>query len=403
MSARTRLSAVADDVLLARAYLSRVGEPCHIGLWNFVRSAGPVAAMEAIRSAMAPVEVQRAVATRAAVADPYADLEVAERLGIRLVVPESDEWPHFALAALEHAGAERLGRYEAGERAQSEQGEPIPPLALWVRGAGETTALAVRSVAFVGSRASTSYGEHVATEWSYELASQDVTVISGGAFGIDAASHRGALAANGVSILVTAAGPDRPYPASNARLYDRVAANGLVISESPPGASPQKQRFLSRNRLIAAFSTGTVVVEAARRSGALNTAGHCTRLGRPLMAVPGPVTSATSRGCHDLLRWETTPAKLVGSAQDVLAVVGAAGEGLREPREPAQDDRAAMIEGLDPVVRRVLEGLPARRFAGPDEIAVRSGVEALEVIRALPVLQLAGLAESSEAGHRVAR
>lgn len=403
MNSASRDSAVPEEVLIARAFLSRVGESCHIPLWRFVRGEGPVAAMQAIRAGTAPAEVQSAVASRAATADPLADLDVAEQLGIRLVVPESDDWPHFALAVLEHTGAQRLARYEAGEHAQSDQGEPIPPLALWVRGGGELAGLGMRAVAVVGSRASTPYGEHVAAEWSYELAAQQVTVISGGAFGIDAAAHRGALAADGNCVLVTAAGPDRPYPASNAHLYERVAVNGLVISESPPGAAPQKQRFLHRNRLIAAFATGTVVVEAARRSGALNTAGHARRIGRPLMAVPGPVTAASSRGVHDLLRWETNPAILVGSAQDVLAVIGAAGEGLREQRQPPVDERAAAIDALDPTARRVLEGLPARRFASPDEIAARSGVQPLEVLRALPVLQIAGLCDSGDAGYRIAR
>jgi DNA processing protein len=394
---------VDEDVQLARAYLSRVGEGCHIPLWAFVRAEGPLAAAAAIQSGSAPSEVQSAVSSRAAAADAAQDLEVADQLGIRLVVPESADWPHFALSVLEHAGAARLARYEAGERRHSEQGEPTPPLALWVRGAGDITKLGMRSVAFVGSRTSTSYGEHVATKWSYELAQQDVTIVSGGAFGIDAAAHRGALAANGVTILVTAGGVERAYPAANARLYDRVAESGLIVSESPPGRAPQKQRFLYRNRLIAALSSGTVVVEAARRSGALNTAGHCARLGRPLMAIPGPVSSEMSRGCHDLVRWDSNPATLVGSSEDVLAVVGAAGEGLRTPGEPTTDERAAAIEALDDVTRRVLEGLPARRFAGTDEIAVRSGVGPLDVIRALPMLQLAGLVESTEAGHRVSR
>jgi DNA processing protein len=394
---------VAQDILLARAYLSRVGEACHIPLWAFIREVGPVDAAAAIRGGVAPSPVQSAVASRAAVADPEADLEVAAQLGIRLVVPESDEWPHFAFSVLEHAGAERLARYEAGERRSFDYGEPIPPLALWVRGTAELAKVGVRSVAFVGSRASTSYGEHVATNWSYELAQQDVTIVSGGAFGIDAAAHRGALAAEGTTVLVTAAGVERPYPSANARLYDRVAETGLIVSESAPGSAPQKHRFLYRNRLIVALSAGTVIVEAARRSGALNTAGHCVRLGRPLMAVPGPVTSTTSHGCHDLIRWEQNPATLVGSSEDILAVVGAAGEGLRDSRQPVADARGAAIEALDEVSRRVLEGLPARRFAGVDEIAVRSGVPTLLVIRTMPTLQMAGLVESNEAGHRVSR
>jgi DNA processing protein len=167
-----------------------------------------------------------------------------------------------------------------------------------------------------------------------------------------------------------------------------------------------QESFLTRNRLIAALSTGTVVVEAACRSGAVNTAGHCFSLGRPVMAVPGPVTSPMSAGCHDLLRREAGPALLVTCVEDVLAVVGSIGDGLaggpRERLEAGGNDVRAELDSLDPVARRVFEGLPARRAARPEEIAQRCGVSALEVIRSLPVLDLAGLLDASDAGYRIA-
>jgi DNA processing protein len=273
-------------------------------------------------------------------------------------------------------------------------------LALWVRGVGDLTVLALRSAGIVGARAATTYGNHVSSELGYGLASTGVAVVSGGAYGIDAAAHRAALAAHGTTVLVSAAGLDRPYPPGNAALFERVGAEGLLISESPPGFAPQRRRFLTRNRLVAAFSTGVVVVEAAARSGATNTATHARTLGRPLMAVPGPVTSAMSTGCHDLLRRDEDPALLVTSADDVLAVVGSVGEGLPGDKAPVADVRSE-LDLLDPMARTVFEGLQARRYARPDEVAVRSGVSALDVIRALPALDEAGLVERDGSGLRI--
>jgi DNA processing protein len=397
---------VSDEILLARAYLSRVAEPASVPVWDCVRRLGPVAAARMIGEGGGSAQLSAATAARREHADPQADLEAAQRHGIRLVVPESADWPHFAFAALERTGRARARTFHAGEGKGNESGEPMPPLALWVRGPGELAALGVRSVGIVGSRAATAYGEHVTADLSYGLAGRGVVVVSGGAYGIDAAAHRGALAAGGQTVVVSAGGLDRPYPTGNATLFTRAAESGLVISESPPGAAPQRHRFLTRNRLIAALSTGTVVVEAARRSGAANTAHHCITLGRPVMAVPGPVTSPLSAGCHDLLRRETAPALLVTCVEDVLAVVGAMGDGLdADPAaraQPQSDDVRAELDVLDPVARRVFEGLPARRPARPDEIAQRCGVTPLEVIRSLPVLDLAGLLEASDGGYRIA-
>jgi DNA processing protein len=397
-----------DSVLLARAYLSRVAEPAHIGLWSFVQAVGPTDAAAAIRTGTAPPDVLGATAARRDRTDPQADLAAAQRCGARLVVPESDDWPHFAFGALERTAQDRAASYHDGQRTHRESGEPIPPLALWARGPLELASVGVRSAGLVGSRAATSYGEQVSSELAYGLAGAGVVVVSGGAYGIDAAAHRAALAAGGPTVLVSAGGLERPYPPGNARLFAQVAESGLVLSESPPGCAPQRRRFLTRNRLIAALGTGTVVVEAARRSGARNTAGHCITLGRPLMAVPGPVTSPMSRGCHDLIRDEQHPAILVGSVEDVLAVVGGVGEGLAAgagsvaaPPAPGTGLRAE-LDALDPVARQVFEGLGPRRFLLPDEIGARSGVAPLEVIRALPALELAGLAESGADGYRIA-
>ena len=158
------------------------------------------------------------------------------------------------------------------------------------------------------------------------------TVVSGAAIGIDGAAHRGALAVDGATVAVLACGVDRVYPAAHATLLERIAATGLVVSEYPPGSVPARHRFLVRNRLIAALGAGTVVVEAALRSGAQRTAADTEALGRLVMAVPGPVTSGPSAGCHQLIR---DGALLVTSADDVLEAVGRLGVDLApEPDLP---------------------------------------------------------------------
>jgi DNA processing protein len=178
-------------------------------------------------------------------------------------------------------------------------------------------------LAIVGARAATAYGTHVAAEIAADLASQDWAIISGAAYGIDAAAHGGALAVSGCTIAVLACGPDIAYPREHRRLLAAVAARGAVISEYPPGRRPDRMRFLTRNRIIAALALGgTIVVEAAARSGTLTTARHASDLGRPLIAVPGPVTSASSAGCHALIREQR--ATLITSAGDIITHVSPA-------------------------------------------------------------------------------
>ena len=370
-----------------------------------MRRHGPVETAQAIRSGESAGLVSEATAARVEHIDPYADLEAAQRRGVRLVVPESDEWPHFAFSALEAAALRRAERYANGDRAQSESGELIPPLALWVRGTVDLAAVGVRSVAIVGARSATDYGERLARELAAGLSEHDVTVVSGGAYGIDAAAHRGALAVGSETVLVSAGGLDKPYPPGNAGLFDQVAECGLLVSESPPGCDPRRRRFLTRNRLIAALGTGTVVVEAAHRSGALNTARHCVELGRPLMAVPGPVTSPMSAGCHRLLASEQGRAHLVTGLNDVLQFVGSSRDLVAET-DPTRLENAGLRERLDildATARQVFDGFPARGWTDPDRLAVATGLAPLAVVRALPMLEISGLVESSAEGFRIAR
>lgn len=398
------MGGVSDDVLFARAFLNRIAEPASIPLWLAVRRDGPVEVARAIREGRGGAMVSAAVAARAEEADPYADLEAAQRHGIRLIVPESAEWPHFALSALEAAGERRARRWVAGDRQHSESGEPIPPLALWVGGSLDLATVGVRAIALVGSRYASPYGAGVARQFAGELAEKGFTIVSGGAFGIDAAVHRAALDVGGETVLVSAGGLDQPYPPGNAGLYDRVAETGLCVSESPPGCAPRRRRFLTRNRLIAAFGIGTIVVEAAWRSGALNTANHCLELGRVLMAVPGPVTSPSSAGCHRILAREENRAQLVTCVNDVLEHVGSPRDVLAEPDPERRKGfgLADRLDALEPAERQVFDGFPARAWTDPDRLTLATGLSPVTVIRALPVLELSGLIESADQGYRIA-
>jgi DNA processing protein len=387
---------VHPGVRRARVWLTRAVEPGVIDFWRFVETCGPVEAVRLIRSGRAPARILRLVGPRAGQDETLADLRRAERCGARLVTPEDDEWPAYPLHALTLATAEEPD--EPGDQSARTLAL-VPPLALWVRGAGRLDELADRSVAIVGSRASTAYGEHVAGEFGYQLAERGWTVVSGGAYGIDAAAHRGALAAGGPTIAVLACGVDRPYPAGNGALLHRIAESGLLVSEWPPGAAPHQHRFLVRNRLIAGLTRGTVVVEAAARSGAVATANRARALRKEVMAVPGPVTSAMSVGCHELLRGdegEVTP-RLVASAAHVLEVVGLLGADLVDPPERPTGPR----DGLSDVAVRVLDACPVRIGVSPERLARIAGCDVLDVLRVLPALELAELVQWTGTGWRV--
>ena len=201
--------------------------------------------------------------------------------------------------------------------------------------------LVERSVAVVGSRASTPYGDSVGAELAADLGEADYTVVSGGAFGIDAAAHRGSLASRSPTLAILAGGLDQPYPAGHGSLFERIAERGVLVSELPPGQHPTRTRFLSRNRLIAALTPGTVMVEAAARSGARNTVTWASALHRVVMAVPGPVTSANSVTPHRLIR--ESEAVLVTRAAEVLELLSPLGRVVPRPgRRRASPGRARL-------------------------------------------------------------
>ena len=388
---------------LARAALTYLAEPADPALGALLAICAPAEVLAAIKADMLPgtgpgcgdtpasrAALQRALGRWRARLPGLPDEEgIADacRDGIRLICPGDAEWPD----ALDQLG-------------------PARPYALWLRGNADPRFACSRSVSMVGARAATGYGGHVAGEIAADLGERGWAIVSGGAYGIDAAAHRGALAAEAVTIAVLACGVDYPYPAGHADLFAAIAAQGLVISEWPPGRHPGRTRFLIRNRVIAALGCGTVIVEAGERSGALNTARHAANLGKPLMAVPGPVTSAQSAGCHRIIReWG---ASCVTRAADVIELLSplsvpdalAPGGPQQSAYFPGADpDSAPSRDDLDADSARVLDALPARGGAGTSTIAVEAGVELDTVLRCLGRLAGYGFIERCDRGWRLRR
>lgn len=358
---------------LARVALSAVCEPGDDRLLALVERLGAELVHERLRA-------EAALAPRFHGMEPERVLADAVRAGLRFVVPGDDEWPR----SLDDLGV-----------AASLQRRGGVPVGLWVRGVVRLDRLAT-SVAVVGSRSATTYGADVSAGIAADLARAGRPVLSGGAFGIDQAAHRGALAGGGATVAVLACGADRVYPEAHRGLLEHLAAAGAVVSETPPGGAPMRIRFLARNRLISALATGTVVVEAAARSGALNTANWAGRLNRHLMGVPGPVTSASSQGVHQLLR--SGAATLVTSGAEVLEVVGAAGEHLASEPRGAERRR----DRLSHVQLQVLDAVPVATGAPESSIARAAGLAVASVRQALGELIGLDLVEQDGPGWRLA-
>ena len=372
----------AADVLRSWAYLSRVAEaPCD-ELAALIAEVGPHDAAHRIRRGEVVPALARRTEARRDMDCAAADLEMLQRRGGRLVTPGDDEWPALAFAG--------FGGAPVRDKPQGR-----PPLALWVIGPVRLDGVAERSAAIVGTRAATAYGEHVAAELSAGLVERDVAVVSGGAYGIDGAAHRAALAAEGITVAVLAGGLDVLYPAGHSALLHRIGQEGLLVSEYPPGVRPARHRFLTRNRLVAALSGATVVVEAALRSGAASTAAWARGLGRVVCAVPGPITSMASAGCHALVR---SGAELVTRADEIVEIVGRAGEFAEEPARPID-----ILDALSDDELQVYEALPGRGVRTADEIAVAAGLPAASVLGPLAMLEIAGLVQRDEGRWRLAR
>ncbi len=380
-------SAVAEGERRARAAWSRLVEPGDAaghavldrlggtGAMALVAGTAPAASALELSGSREVAAVEAGLArwrVRLPDLDTDRDLRVVTGLGGRVVVPGDAEWP----APLDDLGA-------------------AAPACLWVIGAADLAGAAPGSLAVVGARASTAYGERVAADLAAAVVGRGAAVVSGGAYGIDGAAHRAAVACGGTTVAVLAGGVDRFYPAGHEQLLRSITAAGAVVSETPPGCAPTRWRFLARNRLIAAFATATVVVEAAWRSGALSTAARAADLFRPVGAVPGPVTSMASAGCHRLVR-EGRAVLVTDEAEalELLDPIGArTAPGAAERSAPVADH-----DGLDPEDLRVLDALPVRAGRRVEVLARAAGLTPGRVLAALGLLSLRGLAETTSAG-----
>ncbi|MEV6381421.1 DNA-processing protein DprA [Streptomyces sp. NPDC051773] len=366
-----------DGERLDRAFLARVLEPGDELGGRWLREYGARAVVRRLSEGGRPLPKASekrwaGLCARAGRADPTGDLAQARDAGVRFLVPGDGEWP----GQLDDLGDGR-------------------PVGLWVRGAANVRMWALRSVAVVGARACTEYGAHMAATLGAGLAERGWVVVSGGAYGVDGAAHRGVLGAGGATVAVLACGVDRPYPRGHVQLIGRIAEQGLVVGELPPGEHPTPSRFILRNRVIAALTRGTVVVEAAHRSGALVTARAAQRLGRFTMGVPGPATSALSAGVHDLLRGD---AILVSDAAEVVELVGDMGELAPDRRGPVLPR-----DLLEPDARQVLAALPARGAAAPEEVARCAGTTVDDAVGRLYELRALGYVERHGDGWKLTR
>lgn len=363
------------DEVHAWAYLNRVVEATHPEIVRLIEEFGPVDVAERIKSrAGLSTRLINSTRARSELDRSDQDLCEADAAGWRLVYPGHPEWPSEQLACLR--------TLEVHDRVDA------PPLALWVKGR-ELSEVLAESVAVVGTRMASDYGLKVAGQLAKQFVASGISVTSGGALGIDAAAHRGALSVGGLTVAVAAAGAGINYPAAHRALFDQIAVSGALVSEYPPGVRPARHRFLARNRLVAALSRATVVVEAGWRSGARNTANWALRMKRPLGAVPGPVTLSTTSGCHDLIR--NGEAVLVCNADNVRSLyhmVGSVDEDgqleLAWPKSPIQRlsrNELAVFDSLDPIASTPVK-----------EVAARAGLSVSLTTHLLLELRRVGLA-----------
>lgn len=391
--AEVQSSAAAGDVF-ARAAWTGIAEPGDGTAGLLVGSLGAGAALTAILDTWTPARLAAVLGDAGAgVAEELENdlaqglqrwhprlsstgvihsLRQAERVSAQLLLPDDPLWP----ASLDDLG-------------------PHAPLALWWRGIPAALAALPHSIALVGARAATGYGEHVAMESSAGLVDRGFAIVSGAAYGIDGMAHRAALASQGLTVAFLAGGVDRFYPSGHDALLTRITEAGAVVSELPCGAAPTKWRFLQRNRLIAASSAATVVLEAGWRSGSLNTAGHAAALGRPLGAVPGPVTSPTSAGCHRLIR--EYDAVCVTTAAEMAELVGETVTQFALDLPAGEEETGWSGERTSEQVR-VFDALSARSPRPVPDIARRAGMSTSAVLGALGALDLEGVIRERETG-----
>lgn len=363
-------SGVDPSERLARVGWSRLAEPADPVATRLIAELGAIEAWDAVQSSASRV-LDRFRARLPSV-DPRRDLTIADKIGARVVCPGDPDWP---------AGLDDLD---------------APPYCLWVRGPLSLRLALHGSVAVVGARAATSYGEFVSAGVSADLAERGITVVSGAAFGIDAAAHRGVISVGGPTIAVLAGGVDRPYPAAHRDLLDQIAQTGAVVAETAPGGAPMKARFLLRNRLIATATQGTVVVEAGLRSGSRHTASLASAHHRVVGAVPGPVTSMSSAGCHEMIR--SGMAVLVTDAAEVCELVG--GYDARSGAVPTRRGPRRTEDDVAPEDLPVYDALPLRSARPVERIAATAGASLAQTQAALGRLLMTGHAARTAQGWR---
>jgi DNA processing protein len=376
-SAAAEPGEIGHQERLARAALTRIAEPGDETAGRLLRTYGAQELVRALREdacALPGISQERwaGLRSRSQRASPEADLAEIESLGGRFVCPGDSEWP----GQLDALGVTR-------------------PIGLWLLGAPSLRYWALRSVAVVGARACTEYGVHMASVLGAGLSGRGWTVVSGAAYGIDGAAHRGALATGGATIGVLACGVDVAYPPGHAELISRIGEQGLLLAELPPKDHPSRSRFVLRNRVIAALTRGTVVVEAALRSGSLSTARHARRLGRFVMGVPGPATSGLSAGVHELLREEGS---LVTDAAEVIELIGSIGDLAPRRRGPSLPR-----DVLHPEAALVLDALPARGAMESRRLAQTVGITTDAAVARLQELCGLGFVERVGSGWQLSR
>jgi DNA processing protein len=378
-----------DDPRLALMLLSSIVEPGDADLDDLLGEYGPIEVVKRLWEGEVPERLQRITsASISCTHDPAARAaDIASSTyesGARVLIPGDPDWPDQLRDLMLVCDAD----------------EPHvrPPRCLWVRGEQSLARLCRRSVSIVGARAASEYGQHLADDLAAELTEAGWTIVSGGAFGIDRAAHLGALARGGSTVSVLACGVELPYPKGNHSMFNLIAERGLIVSEWPPGTTVMKHRFLTRNRVIAALTAGTVVIEAAHRSGARNTARYAAELGRVLMFTPGPVTSSMSAGVHQLARepWE---ARLVTRAEEVIEDLTGIGGPLATPPPPQRRpfDRLTEIEA------RLVESLPRGYVVETNRLAAAAGVPAETAAETLEHLLRTGWVDRIDNRWRLSR
>jgi len=360
-----------EDERLASIALACIAEPLDPWVGRMFASSGAISTIDHIRSGTSRVSHRQGLQARLHALNLEAELAEVEKRNMRIVTRGDAEWP----TQLE----------DLGERV---------PRALWVDGSANVRLAAASSVAIVGARSCTRYGAESAYELARRLTTDGVRVISGCAFGIDVAAHRGALGTGGITVCVLACGVDVPYPRAHEAILMQIAQQGALVSESPLRSGVRRQRFLSRNRIIAALSRATIVVEAAARSGSLSTAHEAEAINRVVGAVPGPITSEMSLGTHQLIR--AGRAVLVTSAAEVGELISF--DISRAPKEMQGD---LWFEGLGDRERAVLDALPNRNAMSLDELVLATALSPWHILEALGSLEVAGRVHAEASGWRV--